>query len=347
MRACTVGLVFVLITMPAKADVFSMDPGLTSVEFITVGNAGNASDMRYNLSVRPEGYGHVDYAYQMGKYEVTAAQYTEFLNAVAKTDTYGLYYEGMASNPYPYAGCRIQRSGSPGSYSYSVPSDWANRPVNLVCWGDAARFCNWLTNGQPTTGVQNLSTTEDGSYFLNGAMTDAELMAVTRRENARYVIPSEDEWYKAAYHKNDGVTGNYWDFPTATNATPSSVLTVPDSGNNANYNYSVGDPYCRTDVGSFGNSDSPYGTFDQGGNVWEWTEASFLGANRENRGGCYFSYEGPDGSIGNMKASGYGYSTPTRMEAFIGFRVAEVPEPATLSLLALGGLAILKRRKGA
>jgi formylglycine-generating enzyme required for sulfatase activity len=37
----------------------------------------------------------------------------------------------------------------------------------------------------------------------------------------------------------------------------------------------IGSPYYRMNVGEFENSDSPYGTFDQGGNIWEWNEAIF------------------------------------------------------------------------
>ena len=254
------------------------------IDTVPVGNPGNAgewSGWSYGYGgVGPNRIcGAVDYAYNIGKYEVTAGQYTEFLNSVADTDTYGLYNTVMAV----IYGCNIQRSGSSGSYTYSVAADYADRPVNNVSWGDAARFANWLHNGQPT-GAQDLSTTEDGSYFLDGAMTDAELLAVTRKANATWVIPSEDEWYKAAYHKNDGVTGNYWDYPTSSNSVPINVLGDPtDPGNNATYydyygtgtgGYTIGSPYYRTEVGAHENSDSPYGTFDQGGNVWEWNEAN-------------------------------------------------------------------------
>ena len=65
-------------------------------------------------------------------------------------------------------------------YNYTVDADFVNRPVNLVSYWDACRFSNWLNNGQPT-GAQGLSTTEDGSYYLNGATTDAHLLAVTRK----------------------------------------------------------------------------------------------------------------------------------------------------------------------
>ena len=245
---------------------------------MTVGNLGNAADST--------GHGAVDYTYNIGKFEVTAGQYTEFLNAVAATDTYGLYDPNMAE-PFYSRGSNIQRGGSSGTYTYSVAADREDRPVNYVSWGDAARFANWLTNGMPT-GAQDLTTTEDGSYFLNGAPPGAGLLQITRRSNARYVIPSEDEWHKAAYHANDGVTGNYWDYPTSTNSAPSNDCIDPDPGNNANFYHwgeTIGIPYYRTEVGEFENSESPYGTFDQSGNVYEWNEAILDSSYRGLRNG--------------------------------------------------------------
>ena len=156
------------------------------IETVTIGNRGNAPDTRYDAS----GYGGVDYLFNIGKFEVTASQYTEFLNAVAATDTYDLYDTRMWSDTY---GCKIERTGSSGSYGYAAAADWADRPVNYVSWGDAVRLANWLHNGQPT-GTQDLTTTEDGSYFVNGAMTEPALQAVDRKPGATWVIPSEDEW---------------------------------------------------------------------------------------------------------------------------------------------------------
>jgi formylglycine-generating enzyme required for sulfatase activity len=255
------------------------------IDTVVVGNPGNAADSG--------DHGAVDHVFAIGKFEVTAGQYTAFLNAVAAADPEGLYHFRMDYDADPSReGCNIKRGGSPGSYTYSVAPDWADRPVNYVSWADAARFANWLHNGQPT-GAQDLTTTEDGSYFLNGVseFNDTALEDVLREPDATWVIPAEDEWYKAAYHKNDGATGNYWNVPTGADGGLSNQLVDPDPGNHATYSnqgYTIGAPYYRTEVGAHENSASPYGTFDQGGNVMEFTEAVPEPDIRRMRGGSWF-----------------------------------------------------------
>src|SRR3982751_1822002 len=96
-----------------------------SIDTVPVGNPGNAPDTRHDAT----GFGSVDHFYQIGKYEVTTGQYTEFLNAVAKADPNGLYNTAMG-DPDGLLGPNIQRTGSSPTYSYSVAADWANRPVN-------------------------------------------------------------------------------------------------------------------------------------------------------------------------------------------------------------------------
>lgn len=344
---CVLGVVVlsVLHLGSASGDVFNMGgvrnadgswTGLASLETVPVGNPGNALDTRYETP----GYGSVGYEYNIGKYEVTAGQYTEFLNAVARTDTYGLYNLSMWSSS---DGCNIQQTGTAGNYMYSVAADWANRPVNYVSWGDAARFANWLHNGQPA-GSQSGGTTEDGAYLLNGAIYDADLLAVTRQDNWKWAISTADEWYKAAYHKNDGETANYFDHPMRSDSVLSNEITDPDPGNNANFKgneFTIGSPYYRTEVGEFENSESPYGTFDQGGNVWEWTESISIRASyhRSLWGGSFYMDER------NLHAQHRNGTFPTGGDGTIGFRVTAVPEPAMVGLVALGALGLVRRKR--
>ena len=289
------------------------------IDTISIGNVGNADD------THGDGYGGVDYTYNIGTYEVTAGQYAEFLNATAATDTYNTYNTKMGGDS---RGCQIKRAGSVGTYTYSVASDWANRPVNYLDWGDAARFTNWLHNGQPT-GAQDDSTTEDGAYDLNGATENTPLLAVTRESDWKWAIPTEDEWYKAAFHKNDGVTGNYYDYATSSDILPSNLKVEPtDPGNNATFYtggvWTIGNPYKKTEVGVHENSDSPYGTFDQAGNIHEWNETLRSATQRGTRGGGYTNADG------YMTAANRMSSPPATLNDYLGFRVAQVPETATL-----------------
>lgn len=302
-----------------------------AIEMVPVGNSGNAPDTRYNgIAV-----GSVGYDYLIGKYEVTAGQYTEFLNAVAQADPNGLYNTGLALSN----GANIQRSGASPNFSYSVAADWANRPVNYVGVWDAARFANWLHNGQPT-GPQDLGTTEDGAYHDIG-----NLILFGRNAGATFFIPTENEWYKAAYHdKNAGLAATYFDYPTGTNAVPGNDITeTSNPGNNANYrngNDAIGSPYYRTIAGEFELSDSPYGTFDQGGNVLEWTETNWQGS-LFLRGGSFVRASVFLQAFFRQPSDGFHFEVP-----YVGFRVASIPEPSTLLLLCFGGLAVLGIRTG-
>ena len=329
------GLAAILLAVGAGA----ADIAIATVPVGDAGNTGEWSGASHGGSGSDRICGAVDYEFHIGKYEVTAGQYAAFLNAVAGVDSYGLYYTYMWSHP---EGCKIERYAGNGTssdpYQYRVASDRANRPVNYVSWGDAARFCNWLHNGQPI-GAQDNSTTEDGAYFLGGAIAKEELLAVSREADWKWAIPSEDEWYKAAYY--DAATRSYFDYPTSSNSAPGSDM-ADAAGTNANYHGTLlptDSPYYTTLAGQFQNSESPYGTLDQGGNVWERNEA-VIGSYRGLRGGSF--HNGAD----DLHAAQRQYYGPTYEVRYVGFRVSEAaPEPATLSLLALGGLAVLRRRR--
>jgi len=301
-----------------------------SIDTVPVGNPGNVGELSGQSVVPNYGpdriCGAVAYTYNIGKYEVTAGQYTAFLNAVAATDTYGLYNAKMWSHIY---GCKIQQSGSSGSYTYSVAADYANRPVSHVSFWDACRFTNWLGNGQGN------GDTETGAYTLNG-YNDVDGSSIQRNAGWTWAVTSEDEWYKAAYHdKTAGLAATYFDYPTGSDTVPGQDQ-ADASGNNANYkSTSVTVP--PTVVGEFENSESPYGTFDQGGNVFEWNE-SVIGSDRGVRGGSFYNT-----AIYMLAANRYYDYVPTYESYNVGFRV--VPEPATMALMALGGIGMLVSRK--
>ena len=310
--------------------------------FMDIGNLGNGN------GPYGSGYGAVDYDFRMGKFEVTAGQYTEFLNAVGATDTYSLYNDRMSDPVHddnhpldlPFGGANIQRSGSPGSYTYSVAADWADRPVNYVSWGDVARFANWMTNGMPT-GAQDATTTEDGSYPLLGATSSTDLKTAiaarkTLAQGGLYFMPSEDEWYKAAFHKNDGDTSNYFDYATSSDTLPGYIadggsITDPDPGNVATFDGDagvdgIGAPYYRTEAGEHENTASPYGTFDMNGNVGEWTEGLGFGSFAIVRNGEYAYGQT------NLHADFRRIRSLTRESGDIGFRLASLVAGPTCAI---------------
>ena len=317
-----------------------------TIDTVPGGNVGNAADTRYATP----GYGAVSYEYNIGKYEVTAGQYATFLNAVAKTDTYGLYNSNMDSSSF---GCQITQNGTSGNYTYdfsggtvkapgSTASDWANRPVNYVSYWDSCRFANWLHNGQPT-GAQGAGTTETGAYTINGYNGD-DGRTIQRSADAKWAVTSEDEWYKAAYYKGGGTNAGYWDYPTQSDSPPTAQLPTGTDMVNGSANYYQAsenflDPtYFTTEVGAYDakHSDSAYGTFDQGGNVWEWNETIFFDNNyRGLRGGSFYYY-----IYGNhLFASDRHVATPTGAGYITGFRVASIPEPGSITMLVCGLVA--------
>ena len=291
-----------ILTLAATAALITSASASVTMDWVTVGNANNAA--------AANGYGAVGYSYQIGKYEVTNAQYGAFLNAAAQTDSYGLYNASMSS----YG---ITQSGSSGSYTYSVTSALANRPVVFVSWFDAARMANWMMNGQGS------GSTETGAYTLNGATSGI----ITANAEAQVYIPTENEWYKAAYY--NGGTSTY-----STYSNGQNTITTAD----ANYANSVGS---ATDVGTYSSDPSMYGTFDQGGNVWEWNDA-VNASSRGRRGGAW-----NDTNSSTLASSFRGGSGPSNANNNVGFRLASVavPEPSSLVLSVLASGAVLLRRK--
>ena len=280
-----------------------------TMEFVTIGNPGNAAD----TTGSPNPAGAVSYTYNIGKYEVSR----DMINKANTAGSLGITMADMISY------------GGPG----------VNRPATGVSWYEAAKYVNWLNTSSGGTAAYKFV----GGTFQLWSSTDAGYNAnnMFRNSLAKYVIASSNEWYKGAYGKADGSWSN---FPNGTDIAPTAVA----GGTDANTAVYVGGSIATgpADITNAGGLSS-YGTMGQGGNVWEWNETAYdgtnntAGENRELRGGSWDSYSN------SLDASNRNIKDPSNVSSSSGFRVASVPEPSALSLLAigLGGLALVRRRK--
>ncbi len=305
---------------PSYAAVVSFGSGgnTFNMDFVTIGNPGNAAD---NTGA-PNPAGAVGYTYEIGKFEVSEDMITKY-NA---------------------------NFGTANNLVITKDNRGPNKPATSVSWNEAARFVNWLntsTGNQAaykfnTSGVNDniaLWTSGDAGYDVNNKF---------RNSLAKYVLPSYNEWYKAAYY--DPSNSTYYDFPNGSNTEPTPVASGTDAGT-AVYNGQSG----PADVNLAGGL-SPYGVMGLGGNVFEWEESSFDLANssgsssRGIRGGVWYN-----GSSG-LSSSARDILYPSFEFNDIGFRVASlsssappaVPEPSMMvigTLFGLGGLMAKRRMK--
>jgi sulfatase modifying factor 1 len=308
-------------------------------DFVTVTDANNTADIN--------GYGAIAYDYQIGKYEVTNSQYTEFLNTVAITDNYGLYKVDMGENIRG----GIVRNGVPGFYSYTTKTNMANKPVNFVSWFDAARYCNWLHNGKKT-GSQSIHTTENGVYPLFGATSGVILKQVVPPSPTPTPTATTTKTPTPTPSITPAVTSTPTQTPTVTatpsvtitntptnSSTPSVTATVTPSttptrsstpvvtptntvtpsssrsqivtANSANFNNCGGNV---STVGTNGRS-SYYGAYDMSGNVWEWTDTTVASLNKVLRGGNLAYNEA------YLSSTFQTYADMTSRNGYIGFRI--------------------------
>ena len=192
------------------------------------------SDPNNNGDATNNDFGRVNYNYQIKKYPVTNAEYVEFLNAVATTPNgLGLWHSDMADLNRRGG---IIRSVSNSIYSYTIRTNMDNKPVNYINWFSAVRYINWLVNNKPS-GPPSASTTEDGAYTLSAFIVQCTNKPSFNNRNS-YWLPSEDEWYKAAYFDPDktGSGPGYWTYATQSDSVPDSV--VVDTTGTANNTFS-------------------------------------------------------------------------------------------------------------
>lgn len=297
----------------AQADTFGTGPNTFTIDFVIIGNPGNADDINNPWPNSGDGgtpYGGVGYIYGMGVTEVPQLWVDHAINL-------GL--------------------------SNVVAGAWTGlKPAANMTWYEAAAFVNWLNTSTGHQAAYDLTWTSGNWTMAVWSSADAWQSGgenVFRHKDAYYFLPSDDEWYKAAYHKNDGVTANYWDYPTASNDLPDGIDSIADP----NYQAVFDDGYTRSEpeeVTSAGSTPSAYGTYAQGGNVMEWNEGSIYGhanpnENRAIRGGDWGSSEAAMRSSINFSLG------PNGAQPWVGFRVASVPEPSSALLLTGAGLGLL------
>ena len=300
------------VTVTVHADDFGSGGNAFTIDFVTIGNPGNPVDTGTTGSYFSS-YGAVSTAFQMGTYEIS---------------------EDM-----------ITKANTLGGLLISKDTRGVNKAATGVSWNEAARFVNWLNTSQGFAAAYKF-TLQPGAGGYTGnenlvlwTVSDAGYDAgnLYRNTNARYVLPSENEWYKAAFYSGSGTT--YYDYATGSDTIPTAVASGTGAGT-AVYSGQPG-PADITQAGGL----SPYGTMGQDGNVWEWNESAFTAPNDSATEGRAFRGGYWDDSGGGLRASGRLTGAPSGGDAGVGFRVASVPEPSSTMLILSASLVALARRR--
>ena len=192
----------------------------------------------------------------------------------------------------------------------SYGGNGVNRPATGLSWNEVARFVNWLNTSTGHAAAYKFTTDGANDNISLWQSGDAGFDASNpyRNRNAHYVLPSEDEWYKAAYYS--GSTSTYYNYATGSDTPPTEVASGTTSGTAVYNQLSATGPADITNAGGL----SPYGTMAQNGNVVELTESGHTTPNdlasdyRVGRGGYW------RGSSDNLP-SGFGVWIPPNLEA--------------------------------
>jgi formylglycine-generating enzyme required for sulfatase activity len=220
---------------------------------------------------------------------------------------------------YEVSSDMINKANTAGVLNITL-SDWgANKPALGISWYEAARFVNYLNTSTGNTAAYKFNSSNTFQIWSPGEL-GYDSNNPFRNSLSKFFLPSRDEWYKGAYGSPGGA---YSDYPSSTTiVVERSSWQGPD------------------DIDLAGGL-SAYGTMAQGGNANEWTESAFDGINdfatevRLGRGGFY-----NDPSWVSAYKLNTWYFDPSIDDYRMGFRVASVPEPSSLSLLALGSLVM-------
>lgn len=312
-----------------------------TIDWITVGNAGNPANVN--------GWGAVAASFQISLVETTNTQYVEFLNSVdrAGTNPNGVYVSLMTSDPL--GGITFNAGASSGA-KYALKAgapagspagtQYGQMPVTFVTWFSAARFANWLQNGQ----LANAASMEDGTYPLQG-QTSGPIPARNPGTGSQVALPSRDEWYKSAFYNGS----SYLSWPCDSNVVPTNTVTHLLQPCAANYGGAATPTVGPINVGSYLNSRSAYGLFDMVGNVTELTDTAGTGTDAGKVQVFGGSWATPLSEISMW--SGVAppvFRSPANPTGQIGFRlvtVQAVPEPSSAVVAAAALAAALGYRR--
>ena len=189
--------------------------------------------------------GTPDHFFNIGTERIRAKEYCAFLNAVAsKNDPHHLYnikmspvdkkatIDGKLMNNFAVGDSRVanikRTQTSDNTFLYTIapgtkniPSTGAkiateNLPVTYVSLFSAARFCNWMHNGQGGP-----ETTETGAYSLEEGTLEHIIhpifQTITLQLGARWRIPTQEEW--SAFYDQYGAydaTKGCWEWTMTT-----------------------------------------------------------------------------------------------------------------------------------
>jgi hypothetical protein len=270
------------------------------IEFSTIGAPGNPA---YWLPPGPgggqpnngEARGRVDYTYRLARTEVTGAQWVQFANAYARTFG-GNLPENASPNLLGSLTARVVGySTDGGSDIYATGGVFANMAAR-TSWRLSALYCNWLHNDRAETpaafhsGAYEFSTFGDVTFTTRfGGTSRAFTDQPTRSPGARFWIPSYDEWIKGMHFdpNNPQLGVNGWrEFAFGADVPPFGGQIDPEVGvDRRNFGPPgtpgaiSGDTFVQISPGNLGwpvasypNAQSPWGLFDGGGSVTEWTE---------------------------------------------------------------------------
>jgi len=236
---------------------------------------------------------------------------------------------------YEISRYQVEMANSGGSLGITYAGGYLTSPAIGINWLEGARFVNYLNTSKGYQAAYSFDVNGNFQLWAAGQYNGNNMF---RHKDAVFVLPSTDEWYKGAYGSPDG---SWYNYPIGSDSAPvaTSGGTLPGTS-----------VFARTFYADFNNAGglSLYGTMAQGGNVWEVMETAYDGVNdspteyREMRGG-----EMDDLNSNNQLSSRRVQVDVSSASLFVrGFRVAMVPEPSSLSLLALGGVVVaLGRRK--